>query len=61
MEIFAIAEFAEMVERGKFNKNNGYGHLHDGVKETNISVWKHNLFNDDVQKKYPYVTWHKVR
>ena len=57
-DVYTTLEFAEQVESGNINSYDGYGRFHDGEKETDIDVWTHNLFYDEVIAKYPYVIWY---
>lgn len=56
-DVFTIEEFAEQVNDGLINSFDGYGYLHDGVRETRINVWDETLTYEDVIK-YPYVCWY---
>lgn len=55
---FKIKDFAEQVGRGFFVPDDGIGYLHDGTKETEISVWKIDYNDPFIQRKYPYICWY---
>jgi len=55
--VYTLEEFAEEVDEGYINSNDGCGYFHDGDNETNISVWTEDLTLEEM-KKYPYVCWY---
>ena len=56
-DVMTTKEFCQEVADGCINSFDGYGHFHDGEKETDISVWNELLTWEDI-KKYPYVCWY---
>lgn len=59
-EVYDTAHFASLAERKCFISFDGDGFYHDGVNETDISVWdsKEMLMSPETPKKYPYVVWY---
>lgn len=55
--MYKTAEFIKLVIDGFFTRYDGNGFFHDGVKETDISVWDDSLSFEQVQS-YPFVCWH---
>ncbi len=56
-DVYTLEEFRAYVKRGFFISYDGSGYLHDGEQETEISVWRINIF-DEQWNKYPYVCWY---
>lgn len=53
--VYTSKEFAKLAKAKIFIPYDGIGYLHDGEKETSISIW-----NVDLNKwtKYPYICWY---
>jgi hypothetical protein len=56
--IYPTAKFASLVEDGCFCESDGSGRFHDGVDETDVSVWDEEEINQEYIDKYPYVCWY---
>ena len=56
-DVLTLEDFRNYVDNGFFTDYDGVGYLHNGNKETSISVWDINLFNAKYDK-YPYVCWY---
>lgn len=56
-DVLTLEDFRNYVDNGFFTDYDGVGYLHNGNKETSISVWDINLF-DAKYDKYPYVCWY---
>lgn len=55
--VYTREEFRIIVKKGGINCHDGFGHYHDGVKETEVSVFDENgNFTDILQ--YPFVCWY---
>ncbi len=56
-DVYTLEEFIGFIEAGSITRYDGNGYFHDGVRETEISVWDNGLTWNDV-KDYPYVCWY---
>lgn len=56
-DVLTLEDFKNYVDNRLFTDYDGVGYLHNGNKETSISVWDVNLF-DEKYDKYPYVCWY---
>lgn len=56
-DVYTLEEFIGFIEAGYIIRYDGNGYFHDGMRETEISVWDDSLTWDDV-KDYPYVCWY---
>lgn len=56
-DVMTLVEFRNNVKSGCFIQYDGIGYLHDGEKQTSISVWSINIF-DLKYDSYPYVCWY---
>lgn len=56
--IYPTAKFASLVEDGCFCESDGSGRFHDGVDETDVSVWDEDEITQEHVDKYPYVCWY---
>jgi len=56
-DVMTLAEFRNNVKSGCFIPDDGIGYLHDGEKQTGISVWSIDIFNSKYDS-YPYVCWY---
>ena len=56
-DVLTLEDFRNYVDNGFCTDDDGVGYLHDGNKETSISVWNINIFNEKYDK-YPYVCWY---
>ena len=54
---YTLSKFRSNVRCRMFISDDGIGFLHDGEKETDISVWSISL-NSKKYNKYPYVIWY---
>lgn len=52
-DVFTTDEFWDLVEGGMFNEYDGEGYYHDGIAETDLSVW-----NPRVGEGMPYICWY---
>ena len=55
--VYTIDEFEKIVDEGDIISYDGVGYFHDGINETDISVWDDNVSYEEA-RKYPYVCWY---
>ncbi len=58
-DVYTREEFIELVARGLLLPYDGSGYFHDGIEETNRSVWEEDLSLLEL-RKYPYVMWYNI-
>ena len=56
--VYTIENFAEKIKKGSIIPLDGVGYFHDGEKETEFSVFSHQVSFYEAYKKYPYVCWY---
>lgn len=65
--VFTFEEFDELTHSGTITPNDGFGFLHDGIKESNISPWDEDgvadwldehITADAFTDKDFFVTWY---
>ena len=56
-EVYTLEEIRSYVNSEDSSQYDGNGYLHDGQKQTKISIWEINIF-DREWDKYPYVCWY---
>ena len=59
-DVIPVREFQKCVKSGSFIDYDGFGYLHDGKIETELSVWDIDwtTLTKDFMTKYPFVLWY---